>query len=537
MTDSSAPRQFSGPYLVQPTAASIARLALGTSCTISTLLCIPDGFGILPDVPNAFVWCLRMVGLWLSAFILWGFSFQALLHSIRFLTRGVELRAEGLKLWRFGKLIPWTSIKAISCERQPFFSRMFNLHPDAYRLMLYVEKPSKTGPHLTSQNIPSFQFPFDDFVSMLIVISDNVFSLRPDAADLLIADQARRAELKKSYERGRVLRVALSALILLGLVSFLTRKAAVNYYFNSGNLEFRQEHYAKAADKYAIATKVDPTFAAAWDMLARSEIRIGRSAAAEEHWHRALFMKPDLAESKIGLANLMVRRREFLPAKKLLEQATRLSPLNPAGYLNLADLNNRLANYQEAVRVTDLLLARDPDNARASAIKARALLHLGKLKEASQVMAGVRKQNGSLTPYDSSFSLLVEAEIALTGGDVEVAQSAMSQLRSKFSNSEELLLDDIKLKILERKYAEAETLIERARKQDRDNPWPILLGAEMSASQNDHRKALEALRTALKCTEQDLESLRLCEKLFADEHDVNGKREAADRASALRRLL
>lgn len=537
MTDRSPQDSFAGPYLVQPTAASIARLALGTSCTISTLLCIPDGFGILPDVPNASVWFLRMIGLWLSAFILWGFSFQALLYTMRFLTRGVELQSTGIKLWRFGKLIPWTSIKAVSCERQPFFSKMFNLRPDAYRLTLYVEKAGKGGPQLVSQHIPSFQFPFDSFVSLLIVISENAFCLKPNAVELLIAEQASRTELKKNYERGKILRVALSALILLGLVSFLARKAGLNYYFNSGNREFRQEHYVKSAADYATATKVDPTFAPAWDMLARSEFRLGKSAEAEEHWHKALFMKPDLAESKIGLANLLVRRRDFSAAKKLLEQAVRLAPMNAAGYVSLADLYNRAANFNESARVADLVLARDPDNVRVATIKARALLHLGRLDEASAVIARVRHGHAAIAPYDLSLCELVEAEIALTNGDIEVARTTMAQLRPRFSNSGELLLDDIRLKILQKKYDDAGQLIQLARKQDGDNPWPILLQAEILASQNQHESAKTSLREALKCSAQDLESLRLCESLFKDEHDVNGQHEAASRAEELRRLI
>src|SRR5437868_4392663 len=96
-----------GPFRVQPHPRALARFALGSSCTIALLLCIPDAFGLLPVVANPGIWLLRMFGLFLSALLLWFLGFYSLLLITRFIGGGLNFNHDGLRLWRFGKRMKW----------------------------------------------------------------------------------------------------------------------------------------------------------------------------------------------------------------------------------------------------------------------------------------------------------------------------------------------------------------------------------------------------------------------------------------------
>jgi hypothetical protein len=360
------------PYLVRPAPSAMVRLVLGSACTIATLLCIPDGMAIIPKTQSFGVWLVRMFGLWLSCVCLWTFGCLALLYIMRTISRGVEFTDGGFKLWRFGKFVPWESVRAVTCESQPFFSKAFCL-PLVHRMTIYSAKKRSDGTfdetRLSPHNIPSFQFSSDDFRSMLVYVSEHCFNLQPSGPDLVICEDSVRAPLKVSYDNGRKMRTVMSAIILAGLVIFLGRRAIVNYSYNMGLHEFKAERYAAAAEYYAIATKYDGAFAPDWDGLARSEYRIYKKGLAEEHWERALRVKPDYVEAKIGLATLLVQRRQWGAAEKLLRKAIQLSPTNVAAHMNLADLYIRTGQFIDAKSILKQVCSRAAICARGKLIE------------------------------------------------------------------------------------------------------------------------------------------------------------------------
>lgn len=431
-------------FLLRQDSGAIIRLAAGTACTVSTLLCIPDGIGILPGAPNLFVWLIRMIGLWLSAVLIWTIGFSGLLFLMRSLTRGIELNAGGIKLWRFGKLIPWSAVKAISSESQPFFSKMFVI-PNVFRMTIYAERFDKKGaPNLVPHSVPSFYFSKEQFSSFLAFASTSSGAVLPASANVVLAEAPVRAALKATSEKGRVWRIAMSVIILLSLVTFLGRKAALNYCFNSGNVEFRQEHYKASQEWYQRASQVDQTFAPAWDRLARSEYRQGKEAEAEKHWERAIFMKPDFVEAKIGLANIHKNHGKFDQAQRLLESALRLSPNNVAAYLNVAEVYMELGQPQKAEPVL-LSVVRNQPTMRSVANLARCYLRQKKLDQAkSQIRIAERLPYSSAA--DRPFCALVAGEIALESGDYAAASAIVAKLQPAFANDSSFLRLQSRLK-------------------------------------------------------------------------------------------
>lgn len=387
----------SGPYLLKPNGRAMFKLAFGSAGTISTLMCAPDAVGILPCVPDAFHWAMRMLGLWLSAFTLWSLSFLALLHFARFAGGGILVTAGGLRLWRFGRLIPWSSIKALVVEAQPFFSFAFRLKPVARRLTIYEEraqpsikrllgrKAQESGPGLVPHSVPAFQFSFEEFTSLFARACDASLGFVPNSVDCFAFVPEAAGFLRAANKRAVVLRIILSAVIALGLIVFLGRRAATDYFYNCGSSYFRHEEYARAADSYRMAAKVDPTFAAAWDQLARSELRSGHAVDAEKHWLQALRMKPDLVESKLGLCNIYITRGELDRAKRLLDHCVQLAPHNKSVYLLNAELCIKRGDPNQAQKLAESVervSGNDPD---ALAAVARVFLNLKQYGRASEL--------------------------------------------------------------------------------------------------------------------------------------------------------
>lgn len=409
---------FGGPYRVEQAPRAMLRFAIGSAATIATLLCIPDGIGIMPDVPNALSWFVRVPGLWLSAYILWIFGFLLMLFFMRKLSGGIEIHEQGLKLWRLGKLIRWDSIKAVICEPQPFFSRAFFL-PTVYRVTLYQEKGAGKKKHLAAQNIASFQFSQAQFTSLFVFLSQHCFNVTPSDLQALILMPEEQPALKKTYEQGKKMRVFVSVIILLSLVSFLGRKAASNFAFNSGTHHFRMEDYPAAEKDYAMATKIDPMFPPSWDRLARSQSRQGKFKEAEKHWHRALELKPDYVEAKIGLSLIAMNNRDYDSARRLLQSALRLSPSNVVAYLNLARLQTLTNHPEDARSILQRLLELDPQNIRAHALLGQIYLQEGKVAEAQHAMAGCHLNQPDVGVMDANFFNAINKQIqsAASSGD------------------------------------------------------------------------------------------------------------------------
>lgn len=452
-----------GPYLIRSTPRAMLRFGLGSACTIATLLCIPDGVAIIPKAQNLGVWLIRLVGLWLSCYCLWTFGFVGLLYLVRAFTRGVEFHEGGFKLWRFGKLVSWDSVRGVSCEPQPIFAKAFCL-PNVHRLVVYCAKGDKIHPH----NIPSFQFDPADFQSMLVYITERCFGVQPSAPDLVLADESIRAPIKMNYERGRQMRTLMSVIICFSLVMYLGRKAVVNYSFNMGLKEYKQEHYAAAAEFYKRATFFEPTFAPAWDQLARCEYRMYKHKEAEEHWLKALQMKPDYVESKIGLATLHMLRHEYGPARQLLKKAIHLSPTNVAAFMSYADLLIREYQYTTAIELLQHLVQKDESNERARGLLARALIRSDRLREALRVL-GLRDKSTENNAFsDDAFMELVGAEADIALGRLDKAQAELTRLRGTFGTRDmpdDLLLDFIALRKAQSDELEMNELTEIAMKR------------------------------------------------------------------------
>jgi tetratricopeptide (TPR) repeat protein len=361
---------------------AMARLALGSSCTIATLLCLPDAFALIPNAPTATIWFVRLLGLWLTAFILWFCGFLATLYVGRFLGGPIVVGADGIKLWRMGRKVNWANVKAVGVEKQDWFARIFCLKPPIYRLTLYIAH----GRGINQVNIPSFPFLKSEFASLVAYVLKSTLHALPDSLQFTVFQEPDRQELKKTCERTAKMRIVLSMFIAIGLVMYFGRRAGESYEYNLGSREFKAARYELALKHFRKAVAIDPAFTMGWDRLGQTEYQLGQMPQAEEHWHKALFFKPDLVDSKLGLARIYIDRKEFSKAEQLLEQCVRLSPHNMTVYLNLCRLAALQGHERDAKSYLNSAIAEGDVDVNAYIAGARLADSLGMKAEAMQLV-------------------------------------------------------------------------------------------------------------------------------------------------------
>lgn len=439
---------------MRPSPGSLLRLTLGSSIAVSTALCIPDAFAILPSCPDALSWVLRTTGLWTSAYIQWSASFLAILHLTRIVSGGIQLDQTGIKLWRFGRVIPWENVLAATITDRKSFSRLLFISPVALELTLHVQKPApKKGRE--AKKIPSFQYDPQDFASLVYYVGKFAFNVKPASVGAVMFKPAEAEDLRKMSQEGRLKHMMLTTFIAFSLVLLLARNAATNYTFNMGNVYTRKGEYKKAIEYYSMSTAINPWFPPAWDRLARSELRAGDPESAMEHWKKALQVKPDFVESKLGLSVLYMRSWELDKALELILTCNRLAPKDEAGFINLAQVRSMMGNHREAIRILNEVIQQNRGRDLARCLLALCYLRVGEIERARDTLPKTS------TPGDAqanAFRILVEGKLAAATGDDATAEKLYSQLY-RGDKHVDLLLAYAELKIDKGQLAAAEKML------------------------------------------------------------------------------
>jgi len=507
-TTASAKAPVVNRFLLAYDPQALTRFSQGTSITIATLLAIPDAIALMAGSADLVSWALRLVKIWLIALILWFVGFLAVLHIVRLISGGMYLDEGGIRLWRFGRPLPWSGIQALSLERQEFFSRIFNLKPTARRLTIFLSK--RPGALALPQHVPSFLFKPGEFERFYQEICLAKFKFAPAAADALICPGEALSGLKSTYRTMRAQRAVLSILIAVGLFFFLGRKAEVNYLYTSGNRAFQSKDYQAARLRYARATAIDPAFAQAWHNLAGAEFRLGHYDQARQYWQRALMLKPDLVEPKVSLAYLYMEQRQFGKAEDLLKRALRLAPRHSPALINMADLNMRLGRTRIAMKFARLVISLEPGNRAATCLLAKGKLQLGDPKEA--LAALVDEQHKNRLQFDEAFCRLVAGEAYLALGKLTDAARLFEAVLADAPENVEALTDLANVRAAENRLQEADDMLYQASEKAAYNPWPYLARAELQLRVSDPAFAEQLLQKALQQA-QDARSLAAAARL------------------------
>ena len=112
-------------------------------------------------------------------------------------------------------------------------------------------------------------------------------------------------------------------------------EALAHYYNNRGYMEIREvitddpKRWRKAQRNFAVATRVQPDFARAWNNVGVAAARLGDPMGAERSYRRAIAADPRIASPYLNLSSLHLKQDRVEDALLQLEMASELDPRNP----------------------------------------------------------------------------------------------------------------------------------------------------------------------------------------------------------------
>jgi len=312
-------------------------------------------------------WLVRVIGLWLSASMLWTFGLFIVLKTAFAISGPLLIENAGIRLSRFSKLIRWSWIGALSVDCHNTIRKMFFLSYPVMRLMIYLPKYEEKSKWIKGRahTIPSLWYSKEQFESLVKFAGNKCFNVEPQGLPVLLGYSPLREETREMGQQRKLFRYVYSMVVAMGIICVLGRNAIVNYSYNAGNRAVRNHQLEEAVNYYQTAVSFKPAFAMAWHQLATIYWIQGKDKEAEEAWSRALSMRPDLVEAKVGLAYACLKRNDCGQAEKLLTNALRLSPTYVPGYLALADVYLKMKDYAKAKEFTKLVLQMDSRNDQA----------------------------------------------------------------------------------------------------------------------------------------------------------------------------
>ncbi|MBC7999089.1 MAG: hypothetical protein IAF58_14160 [Leptolyngbya sp.] len=483
---------------------SLARLAQGSSVLIASLLSIPDAFALIPGATSPLGWMLKLIGVWISAAVLWFVGFLGILHIVRLIVRGVTVSPDGIKLWRLARPIRWERLDAVSVEEQLVFSKLFSLKPPARKLTLYSRFKSEKKIFkkiLVPQPVPSFFFKPADFERMVRKILETKFAINPASVIGSFNSIEAQPNLRTTAKALRYQQILITIFIGFGLVGLLGRKATVNYVYNSGNQVLLKNDLPEAERLYKSATEIDPFFYAPFNNLGNVQFRRGKTADAVLNWQHALALKPDFVEPMISLSHIQMQKRDYVKAKELINSALVLAPLNAYAMVNRADYFVRLGQLTPALRDARHVLAQqDTKDKRpfytAKCIEAECLALSGKPQKALEELSTIERNINSRDFNRTSFfkaKIVAFREAGNTGDALTTALLA----RQRIGETADILTELTRLYLANGNSKEAKSFLQKLRAPLPADGWGYLLQAKYDFANLDSQSAHQNIEKAM----------------------------------------
>lgn len=492
------------PIEILPSFSAMAQIACGSSVLIATLLTIPDAVALIPGSNSIIEWAIIVLRVWLTALILWFCGCIFLMMIVTVITGGIKLNDKGIKLWRLAKTIPWSGVEGILLERQLLFSKLFSLKPPAMRLVIFGSRKDELifQDLLTPNNVPSFLFSQEKFADLFNKIVAYRFRIKPDLEPVVLMQPENYERVRKTCRILIWQRVILSLVMVFGIVTFLGRKAAVNYYFNSGNKYMKLRDFKEAKKYYETATLIDPAYAVAWQGLGKADFFLNDRNSAYKNWALALTLKPDYVEAKESLAYLLLQRRDFIMAKDLIDRAVHLAPDHPEALLLRSEYNLRMGFIEDSIKDARAVL-KLPRRTPANIFMARCLLAYGELltghaQDAAKVISPLPTQQEQLTNNENlTFRLLVGSSVSLAKNDIAEAERLATLALKRAPSYAEGLMQMAHVRMTQGKYDESRQLLDEAGKLADYNPWPMIWRAQSYALEHRDKDAVAELDRAM----------------------------------------
>ncbi|MBP9091103.1 hypothetical protein KBI23_08740 [bacterium] len=508
------------PTLYPFDSQALTQLAVGSSVFIAFVLAITDVIPLIPNTTSVIGLVLRLVGDWIIVAVIWFLAFLAITQSLKFISRGVWISDKGIKLSRFDRLVPWTSIRAVAIEPNFFFTKLFGLKHTARRLtiLFHFEVKNKLISSLLFPNyIPSFFFSKETFDQLVKVVFERSgaltskvlpedlpyeFSVVAAAGSDASFEGDSWKRLRKTYSWLNKQKILVTAVILVCLVVFLGRRAMVYYCFNSAGKAAAEANFERARDYYQWSVKLEPMFAAGWNGLGQAEFRLAEQRQADfstavRNWRRAIFLKLDYVEPRLNIVRVCLYRRDYTEASRLLEHALKLAPYDGLALLEKAELDLARGHYSQAQKGARLLLSQGVHgNQNIEYIfKARCLLAQAKLAQGDAIGAKKEIEQFSSDPQsftkgeDVTYLLMTRAQILLALGQLEAAENHIRLAVRRQPYNQEVLVQAALISLARNQLTDCKFFLERARTvnsaqaaNSNTNPWLCIIASRLAAA-------------------------------------------------------
>jgi len=142
-----------------------------------------------------------------------------------------------------------------------------------------------------------------------------------------------------------------------------------------------------SADKWlTLSVQWDPSDAEAWYYLGRTKYNENRFEEAIQVFQKCLDLRPDYVPAADGLglsqAGLGQSVEAILSLQKAISMQENLAQKTPEPYIDLGDLLNQQARFEEALPLLQQAVTIAPRNIRAHEVLGKAYLNLNRLPEA-----------------------------------------------------------------------------------------------------------------------------------------------------------
>lgn len=127
------------------------------------------------------------------------------------------------------------------------------------------------------------------------------------------------------------------------------------YYNNLGRAMHLGQHYELAIGSYEKAVKLGKPTADLYANMADSFLELKQNVRAEELYHQALTLQPEMARAHFGLGDMYLKAGNFRDAEYRLNKALELSPDNGRTMLSKAILLHMTKRNPEAWQIIETL--------------------------------------------------------------------------------------------------------------------------------------------------------------------------------------
>ncbi len=132
-----------------------------------------------------------------------------------------------------------------------------------------------------------------------------------------------------------------------------------------GTLEYAKKNYEEALTNLYRAEKADPRLPQLHQQLGNVFLRMRRIKDAERAFDKALEIDPESAQARLGMSNVMLRKKDYEAAAEYALDSIGLLYHFPAAHLNLGIALAKLAMYDRAIEAFRVSLTMAPGLMRA----------------------------------------------------------------------------------------------------------------------------------------------------------------------------